>query len=303
MASEVQTATVEPKRRPVGMIAPTHDRATRALIALADDRLRDARMNIDAMPRATATDRAWCRLIAGMVALHSGRFSEAEDHLLVAAGSCALEQDHADGRVGRDVPRLRALCWHHLGRTYRRQDDLDRAVFVHESAYRIRHRHGAPEELAESAVELGMDADVLGLHEDAQDWYHRALDWAKQATEDPLRIQALIWTKLVSSFMGSGHGVQAVEAAGHARDCWRQHDITSADCARADMVLAGAQLKLAETLHDTEPASAAEALQIAIDGLGEACESLLAFGEDQMPHAKWCADQKDFAERLLASLG
>ena len=69
------------------------------------------------------------------------------------------------------------------------------------------------------------------------------------------------------------------------------------------MKLGYALLRHGESLHDSDPQRAKAVLAEAIDDLTTAHESLLAFGPACAADAHWCVEQKDFAERLRATVG
>jgi len=202
----------------------------------------------------------------------------------------------------RAALRLAARACEHLGWLYRHQDRPDDASRIHRAAHDLRAKHGSHEEVWETAVSLGRDADLARRWVEAQGWYRQAIESAAQAVEQPDHKQAVAWTRLSGSLTESGDHEEAVAAAKTARDWWRQYDIAAASAAAADLRVGYALLKQGECLFEQAPESALPVLNEAIERLAAAKEALLAFGGQRAADAQWCSQQADFAERLRASL-
>ncbi len=167
----------------------------------------------------------------------------------------------------------------------------------------MREQHGSFDELWETAVELGLDADVARRYEDAQHWHRAAIESAERVDEEAKRKQAIAWTNLSTSCTQGGLHDEAVSAARTARDFWREHDVGAVSTAQADLKLGSALLKQGESLHERGDKLARPALDEAGKWLTTAREALLAFGMDHAAEVRLCLEQKDFARRLLTSFG
>ena len=327
--------------RPVGLVKPANDHAARALRALDEKRLRDAEAYIAAVTGSkagptygkgtdpeskedpcapsptgggrynaqgkedlcsTGIDRAWKLLLSGLVALDRADLATAEPLLLQASCLAFIEATGTEGRLDPDSLRVTALALHHVGWIYRRQDRPDAAYRTHLSAYHLRERHGSLEELWETAVELGLDADVARRFDDARRWHRAAVEAGERATEEPQGKQAIAFTNLATSCVESGRYEEAVTAARSGRACWRQHDVGDVSAARADLKLGNALLRQGEALHGRGDPLAQPVLDEALEWLSTAHEALLAYGSTAAGDAQSCLDLKDFGERLRASL-
>lgn len=288
--------------RPVGMIRPTHERAVLALNALDGDRVADAEKHIALMPDSPMIDRAWKSLLSGLVAIEHMDVAEIERSLHRAASLALIVGAGTDESQDVNALRLGARALHHLGWLYRRQDRPDDAYRTHLAAYRLREQHGSFEELWETATELGLDTDVGRRREEARRWYRIAIETAEKTSEESARKLAVSWTHLSTSLTDDGRHEEAVTAARTARDWWRKHDISDVTAARADLALGSALLKHGETLHGRCDQPVKSVLEEAAEWLTAAREALLAFGPENAADARLCAEQQDFAKRLLESL-
>lgn len=303
--------------RPVGMVQPTHEQAVCALAALEGGRLGEAEKSLDAIPESPMRERAWKLLLRGLIAIERMKLTEAEP-LLLQASSLGLIDGTVEGATlnvegaSRDAPclasvgdalRLAARALHHTGWVYRRHDRPEDAYRAHLRAYQLREQYGSFDELWEAAVQLGLDADVGRHCEDGQRWHRVAIVIAEKAVEEPERKRAMALTNLSASCTQCGHHDEAVAAARTARDCWRRYDIGAVTAAQADGKLGSALLKQGESLLERDERLAKPALDEAVAWLISAHESLSAFGPDRAAEVRLCLEQKDFAERLLASCG
>jgi hypothetical protein len=134
------------------------------------------------------------------------------------------------------------------------------------------------------------------------DWFRVAIEHAKQCRLDASRRSATAWQRLAHSLTAAGRHDEAVAAAHNARELWRQHDVAHVATARADMHLGRALLSLGESLFESSPARAADALDEAVLKFSAARESLLAFGPEATEDATCCGQLCDFAQRLRQSV-
>ena len=288
--------------RPTGFVKPTHEWAVSALKAIEANRIADAEKHIATIPESPLVDRAWKLLLRGLLAVRQADSAAAELPLLQACSVGLLAGLGREGTVERDALRLCALALHHTGRVYRRQDRPKDAFHAHLAAHHLRQQHGSLDELWETAIELGLDADVDRRYQEGQEWHRRAIDIAEKTSEEPACKQALAWSHLAVSYVDSGRHDEAVSAARTAREWWRQHDIGAATAAQADLKLGGVLLKQGEAMHERGDPSAKAVLDEAVEWLAAAHKALQAFGPDHAADTQLCLEQHDFARRLLASL-
>lgn len=304
MTTPPHTTTVR-QTRPVGFAEPTHQRAKRALKALTDGRIDDARENVAALPDEPPIAGAWKAYLGGLVAAEekeNGNLSLAEA-LFAKAATLArphLNQD-APGQ-DLDAKRIAAASLHRLGWVYRRQENPDEAIAAHEDAFAMRKKFGSIEEQCETAISLGLDFDLARRHDQARVWYRRAMKLGAQAAEKPNRIEVEAISNLSASFAQEGLLDQAVEAARETRTWWLAHDPGAIDQARAQMKLGYALLRHGEALCETGTDHAAEVLNECLEHLSSAREALLPFGPKAAVDADWCLEQSDFVQRLLATI-
>ncbi len=288
--------------RPVGFVKPNHERAVLALAAIESDRLADAEKHIAAIPESVIVDRAWKILLHGLIAVEQADSANAEVLLLEAFSLAFVAGWGREETLDPESLRLGACALHHVGRLYRRRDCPEDAYKVHLAAYDLHERYGSFDELWETAIELGLDADVARRYDDARRWYRIAIEIAGKTSDEPARKQAIAWTYLSTSLTDDGRHDEAVAAAREARDCWREHDITAVTAAQADLKLGRTLLAQGESLHECGDRLAKPILDEAIKWLATAREALLAFGPEYAADARLCLEQQDFAERLIASL-
>ena len=288
--------------RPAGVVQPTHERAVRALTALEEKRIRDAEKHIAAIPDFPMIDRAWKLLLRGLVAIEKPDFGTAEPLLSQGFSLSFIDGLGTEKTLDPGALRVAARALHHLGWVYRRQDRPNEASRAHLATYHLREHHGSFDELWETASELGLDAYVARAYEDGQRWHRVAINAAQRVSEEPERKQAIVWTNLSTLLTDSGKHDEAVAAARTARDWWREHDVGAESAAQADLKLGGTLLAQGEALHDRGDKLGRPILDEAVNWLATAREELLAFGPDHAADAQLCLEQKDLAERLLASL-
>ncbi|HNQ24711.1 MAG TPA: hypothetical protein PKK06_16640 [Phycisphaerae bacterium] len=329
------------RSRPVGHVEPRDDSARQAWRAWHAGHAREADRLIAALPDDDPLQRAWRALLLGHRATARGHLGTAAEAYQAAAG-WALEDAlgngvspgvtatavpaasvqpstssapaipgpiptppdpaSADTSEGSEAWRLAACALHELGVVQRREDLPEPAYRVQHVAYVLRVEHGSPEELCESATDLGLDAALAGRHERAVAWLHLATAHGRSATEDPHRLQAVACTHLASLCTDQSRHVEAVNAARQARLHWAEQDPTAVEVALADLRLGHALLRQAEALSDAEPETARLTLQDACELLTDAREGLLGFGNAHAADVRWCREQQDFAERLRATL-
>ena len=294
--------------RPTGFLQPTHERAVRAVKALEDGRLKDMECNIDAIPESPPTLRAWKFVLKGLLMLERSDFTGAEALLRQAAGPELL--DHADDgpdaerpiRVPTGDARLASAAAEKLGFIYRRQDRPDEAYRTHLAAFRLRQQYGSTEEQWETAVSLGIDADLGRRYTDAKRWHRLAIDLGEKSLQEPNQKQGVACTNLAASLLETGDYEQAVSMARTARERWREHDLGAATADLADMRLGHALLRQAESLFERDPKQTGSALLEALDLFAAANAALLAFGSAYAADVQWCLEQTDFARRLQDTL-
>lgn len=287
---------------PVEIVQPTETRAIRALKALAENRIKDAQTNVDALGDSPIQTLAWKLFLQGTIHGERREFSTALPVLVRSVSAALVAAFKMESAVDGEAIRLSASGLERIGRIRRRQDRPEDACRAHVAAYLLRQEHGSHEEVWESALSLGVDAELAGRPEEARAWYQTAIHVGAAATHDSMRKQAVAWSNVSVSLRQSGRHVEAVDAAKTARDCWCEHDVGAVDTARADMNLGHALLGLGESLHDQDSREAQVALREAVEWLTAAHEALLPYGPEAAPDVQWCLDQLDFARRLLVAL-
>ncbi len=302
MTSLAKHTTAGGDVRPTGTLQPTHERALRAMTAIEEDRLEDAATNADAVPSTPLIARAWKLYLRGRIAVGQAKFEVAEAQLLQAFALSTVAATREQGSTNTDAMRLSACACHLTAWIYRRWDNPLDAYHTHLAAYRLREVHGSYDELWETAVELGLDADVARRYEDAQRWHHQAIDLGGKTSHEPSRKQAIGWTNLSMSLTQDQQHDAAVTTARAARECWRKHDVGAVSAARADLRLAAALVRHGESLLEGGDATAGRILDEAVELLGDTGEALSAFGPDHAADVRTCREQRDFAKRLRASL-
>lgn len=196
---------------------------------------------------------------------------------------------------------LAAAALQKAGLVYRRQDRPHHAYRAHLAAFSLRAVAARPEQTWETAISLGIDADLARRFAVGRMWHRAAIAYGAASAEASDRKQGMAYNNLAGSLIDSGDFADAVEAARHARDHWHRHDLGAVTAARADMNLGYALLRLGASRHDADARGAAGVLDEALTWLASAHEALLAFGVEAAADAEWCAEQRDFAQRLRAS--
>ena len=151
-------------------------------------------------------------------------------------------------------------------------------------------------------MNLAVDCAVARRDDDAQRWCRAAIDLATHVSDRPSAEQAQAWSRLSTVLTSLGRHDDAVAAARTARDFWRKHDLPAVTAARADLNLAQALMKNGESVYEIDAAAARRLLDEALTFLATAAEELPPFGPEAAVDVRQCADQTDFARRLLASL-
>ena len=288
---------------PVGFIKPTGERAIRALKALADKRLSDAEDNIAAMDDTSIRDRAWKCHLRGLALIERRKLADAESSFAQAASYALAAAWSGTRDPGADDMRLGAASLESIGLVQRRSDQPDDAYAIHEAAYRIRVKYGSIEERFESAASCGLDADLARRFDDAERWHKVAIDHATAATEESAGKQAQAWTHLATVLINASRYDEAVSAARTACGLWRDHDITAASVALAEIRLGNVLVKCAEECFYTNASCAEKHLQEAVGLLEGAEKSLRAFGSAFDVDVDLCDQKVNFAQRLIESVG
>jgi len=291
--------------RPTGDVQPPHDQARQAVAALADGRLADAERHTSAIPDTPIILHAWKTYLCGLLAMRRLDLSDAASLLLQAAALAFTEAMGNEGESGSESLRLSACALNHAGRVQRRQDRADLAEQTHWAAYHLRQQHGSWAELSETAMELGLDCDVAKRFGDGQQWYRAAIESAEQIGEASTQRErkAVGWTSLATSLSEGGQFQLAVDAARTASTLWQEHKPGSVDAARSKLRLGSALLGFAESLLDDDVTSAESALNEAVSRLKAAHDELAAFGEECASDVRSTNEQREVAEKLLATLG
>jgi len=285
-----------------GWLQPDHEHAVLAITALNQQRYSDALNHIKEIPETPILQRAWKMFLLGRVHMAQSQLGDAESSLLQAAAMAFIEGMSTDQMSPSRELRLCAGALHHAGKVLRRRDRPDDAWQTHKSAYQLREQHGSPDELWETATELGLDADLARRYEDAHIWFRKALEFADRADQDSQKKRAMVWTHLSNSFAQCDKFDEAVDAARSAHECWVDHDASDVSVAQADLTLGSALLKFAAYLYEQSDSRVESVLDEAMNSLNVARESLLAFGPDHAADVHWCEEQQQFAEKLQSTL-
>ena len=287
---------------PTGHVRPTNERAVLALKAIDELRWSDARKHITAIPESPLTEYAWKMYLAGLLAAARDDFPQSETALFAAA-SAAFVVGFADEKsVAADELRLGAAAMEKLGYAYRRQERLADAYHAHLAAFSLREEHASFDERWETAMSLAVDCTVARRDDEAQRWCRTAIDLAVKTPDQPLAKQAQAWGRLAAVLGALGRHEEAVAAARNARDFWRKHDRSAVTAARADVELAGALMKYAESVYESDGAHAKVLLTEALALLATAADELPPFGAEAFAEDRRCTEQTDFVRRLLDSL-
>lgn len=285
-----------------GWLQPDHEHAVQAMTALKQQRYSDALNHIREIPETPIFQRAWKMFLLGRVHLAQSQLGDAESSLLQAAAMAFIDGMGTNQMSQSMELRLCACALHHAGKVLRRRDRPDDAWQTHQSAYQLREQHGSPDELWETAIELGLDADLARRYEDAHTWFRKAIEFADHADQDSQQKRAIAWTHLSNSFTQCDKFDEAVNAARTARECWMDYDASNVSVAQADLTLGSALLKFAAYLYEQSDPRVESVLDEALTHLNVARESLLAFGPDHAADVHWCEEQQQFAEQLQSAL-
>lgn len=302
MSEAPTVSTHQDEHRPTGVVQPRHEQAIRALTTLTDGRLADAEKHILALPDSPLVVQAWKTYLTGMLALSRLELSESAALLLQAAALAFTEAMGTDQPSDSESLRFCACALHQAGSVQRRQDRADHAYQTHLASYHLRKQHGSWEELWETAVQLGLDCDVARRHEDGQRWYRTATETADKTGEDPVKKRAVTLTHLATSLSENGQHQAAVDAARNAYDLWHELKPGSVEAARSVLKLGSALLGYAESIHAAGDGTARSLLAEVVDHLTIAGDELSAFGAACAPDVRSSVEQRDMAQRLLASV-
>lgn len=292
-AVEVQPPT---KASPRGAVAPRDEHALRAQRALAESRHDDAERLLAKIDATDSEGPAWRAMLGAELALAGKRIEQAELLSWQAAAWALGEAVTGDDRA----LRLAARAMEFVGLVCRRRDNLHEALRAHEKAYELRLRAGSVEERWESGMSIAVDEELAGRRERAIEWFGLAVELAGRAEENADRLAAKALTKLAECCIEHGAPERAVEHARRAIECLRRSDPGSMEAARAELLLGHALLMRAAGGDGGERVAL---LDQALGTLGRAHDELLAFGAEAHADVLWCAEQRDFAERLRAAGG
>lgn len=273
-----------------------------ALKAMGESRWSDAAKHIAAIPDSPLSAYAWKMYLDGWLAAERQDFHSAEAALLQAASAALVSGLGDEKRVATDALRIAAAAMEKLGFVYRREERLDDAYRAHLAAYCLYVEHGSLDERWETAMNLAVDCTVARRNDEAHRWCRAAIDLATYGSERPSAQQAQAWSRLSTVLTSLGRHDDAVAAARTARDFWRKHDLAAVTAARADVYLAGALIKHAESIYDSDVTHTRKLLDEALAFLATAADELPPFGLETVADIRRCAEQTDFAQRLLASL-
>ncbi len=277
-----------------------------ALKAMGEFRWSDAAKHVAAIPESPLSLYAWKMYLSGWLNAVQDDIPSAEAALLQAA-SAALVSGLADAqKVETDAIRsgscLAAASLDRLGCLYRRQERLDDACHAHLTAFHLYEEHGTVDERWDAAMNLAIDSAVARRDNDALQWCRTAIDLAGRCSERPIERQAQAWSRLSTIQTSLGRHDDAVAAARTARECWRKHDVAAVTAARADLELAAALMKFAESVYESECDRAKMLLNESLEYLASAADELPPFGPEAAADVRRCTDLTDFAKRLLDSL-
>jgi tetratricopeptide (TPR) repeat protein len=248
------------------------------------------------LPETPFVERVWKLVAAGAIHECAAAHEEAEQ-VLGHAASLALVA-HLAGGDNADAGRLAAHVLHRLGILQRRRESWEEALQSHRLALLLRERCGSTEERWESQVELGVDCELSRDLTGAISWHAKAVETAAGLPDK----QAVAWTHLAGAYGAADRHEEALDAARRAHELWTAFDPSAVAVPRAEARLGGALVALAAGLLDRDPPRARILLREALDRLCSARESLEAFGPQTRLQAAICDEQRDFAERLSASL-
>jgi hypothetical protein len=281
---------VASEANPVGFLAPKPRDAGYALRLAEASKLDEAWRVQRTLPEQPLAERVWKLMVAGAIHEQAGAMEDAEQALGHAA-SLALVA-HLAGAGGTDSGRLAAHALNRLGILQRRRESLDEALQTHRLVLLLREQCGSIEERWESQVELGVDCELSRTPESAIEWHQKAIETAAGLTEK----QAIAWVHL------AGRDDDALDAARQALQLWAAFDPAAVAVPRAQAKLGGALVTLAGRLHAADAPRARMLLCEALACLAASREALDAFGPAALADSHACAEQHDFAQRLLATL-
>lgn len=283
-------------------VQPQQDHISLALKAMDESRWSDAAKHTAAIPETPLCAYAWKMYLNGWLAAEQLDFTSAETTLLQAASAALVNGLGVEQKVESNSLCLAAAAMEKLGVVYRREERFDDAYRIHLVAYHLRREHGSFDEQWEIAMNLAIDRTVVQRYEEAQRWCSAAIDLATHVSEHPFARQAQAWSRQSRVLTSLGQHDDAVAAARTAREYWRKHDQSAVTAARADLNLAHALMKNGESVYETDAAATRRLLEEALKLLATAAVELPPFGPEAAVDVRLCAEQIDFAQRLLASL-
>ncbi len=295
--------------RPIGFVQPVDDRAKRAVAALNERRLDQARRHIEAIDESRDLGRMWKLLLDGKLHCEEGRFAVGESALRRAAAlalefGLPKESDKADAVKSDSATavRIAAAAMEGVGLAQRRQDRPTEARKAHAAAAEFRDQYGSFEEQWQSKVSLGLTAMLLRDTDEAEQRFRSALRLAAIASEQPSHKQALVWGYLANLLTTLNRPAEAVDAARNARDAWRRHDPGSLVGIRASLQLAEAMIHAGESRLADDAAAAESHVREAVELLESINDEISAFGDRAMVDSARRDQLLDFAQRLLNHL-
>jgi len=287
--------------------------ARHALEAMRRNRWDDARRHVAVLrTEHRLPDLYWSAFLEGVIASHH----EAEGFgvheffraagiaftLMYAEASRVTSNPKAETGTPMHAARLAALAWEYAGRTQRRQEQLDAALTTHTAAHALRRESGITDECWESAMSAGQDALLARSYPQAEAWFDCALAHAEQVPGAPLPFRAEALFSRAQMHLHTGRSDQAVADARLAREAWSQHDPTSVDLTRAELLIAQGLLKQFEHASDGTTKINVRLLSEAMSLLSSAAESIAAFGPEYALESRHASDLLDFATRLSHSM-
>jgi len=279
-------------------VQPTHERAVRAVKALDEGRITDARTNAEAIGDSPTSDLAWKTYLLGCVQFEQGELKQAQETLEKAAALAVRLAEEIPSALG-DAMRLSAQALEQLGRVFRRGERIDEALRAHRAAYQLRREHGSALEQWESSESVSLDHVVASGDPSARTWCERAIEHAHDAgVEYEARSRGL----LVNILLRLQRFEEAVIEARTTAELWRAHDPGDRRCFVARRQTGVCLLRHAERCFEGDALGAGPILDEAIQLLEGTRDELRAFGEDSLDEARECDDLLDLAGRLRASL-
>jgi len=284
------------------------DHTGRAIRALEENRIADARANVQRICGESLIYALWKHFLGGCIQLLEGDPEGAE----ITLGQCIASGNLSKGELGstertsrhkedctEGVHLLQAAAFEKRGFIRRRLERLDEAKSDHQQAYKLRTQCNSPDGCWESALSLGLDAIVARHCDESRSWFLRAAEHAEHSSS-PLEFAAVAVGHLVGVLIELHNYEQALSAATRAFELRRAHNPGAIETVLSEALLGRTQLRFAQAQMD-KGQSATLALEAGLRSLRRAREELSAFGSELENDITECNDQIDFAERLLQS--